>query len=65
MSLFSPKTRGPRRFDYEPRYYNPEKEQKLRKRMEIGRKVRRRRSPLGLLYFVGLLAFVLYLYFSI
>ena len=65
MSLFLPKTRKPRRFDYEPRYYNPEKEEKLRKRMQVARKVRRRRSPIGLLYFAAVLGFVLYLYFTL
>lgn len=62
MGMFAQgRRRAPRRFDYEPRFYNPEKEEKLRTRMRVGRRVSRRRSPAALIYFVILLAFVVYL----
>ncbi|MDX1546848.1 MAG: hypothetical protein R3247_07670 [Rhodothermales bacterium] len=52
----------PRRFDYEPRYYDPRKEESLKRRMRIKSRSRRRRSPIGLLYFAALLLFAFYIY---
>ena len=63
MGLFIQNRRAkPRRFSYEPRFYDPKKDENLKRRMRIGSRARRRRSPLGLLYFVGLLLFALYIY---
>lgn len=64
MGVISPNRRGPRRFSYEPRYYNPEKEQSLKRRMRIqSRSVRSRKSNTGLrlLIMAGLLGFALYI----
>lgn len=64
MGLFSA-GRGPRSFDYKPRRYDPEKDEdrKLKRRMEARRASRsNRRSPAGLLYFLGLLLLTLFIY---
>ncbi len=65
MGLFSFGTRKKhKRFDYEPRYYNPEKEEDLRYRMRIKRKSRHnRRDKSGLLYLLILLMLVGYIYY--
>lgn len=63
MGMFVSKRRArPRRFDYEPRYYNPERDQKLKQRMRIQSKVKRRRSPAGLVYFIALLLMAVVIY---
>ena len=63
MGIFVPKRRSkPRRFSYEPRYYDPSKDESLKRRMRIHSRARRRRSPLGLIYFVVLLFFAIYIY---
>ena len=63
MGLFTPSRKTkPRRFDYEPRYYDPSKDERLRRRIRIQSRARRRRSPLGLLYLAGLLLFAIYIY---
>ena len=67
MGLFLPgRTRKPRRFDYEPRYYRPEKDkdERIKQRLRIQSKVRRR-NPAGLVYFLILLAFVLYVLYAL
>lgn len=63
MGIFLP-GRGVRnrKFDYEPRYYNPKKDEKLKKRMRIQAVNRRRRSPLGIVYFILLFAMAIYVY---
>ena len=63
MGLFLPgRTKKPRRFSYEPRYYDPRKEESLKRRMRIQSRARRRRSPIALLYFVALLLFAFFIY---
>lgn len=64
MAIFSHGRRSkPRRFEYEPRYYNPEKDNDLRRRMRTESMTRnRRRSPGGLIYFSLLLAMAVYFY---
>lgn len=63
MGLFIPNRRVKhRRFSYEPRFYDPKKEESIKRRMRVGSRARRRRSPLGLLYFAGLLLFAIYIY---
>lgn len=61
MGIIGGKKRKPRKFDYEPRFYDPSKEQDLRRRMRVQRRSRRR-NPTSLLYLLGLLLFTLYLY---
>lgn len=51
-----------RRFSYEPRFYNPQKDEDLKRRMRIKSRARRRRNPAGLLYFFALLLFAIYIY---
>ena len=54
-----------RRFSYEPRYYDPKKDEDLRHRMRIRSLSRRkRRNPAGIILFVILLAMALYMYFE-
>lgn len=61
MGLFRP-GKKPRKFDYEPRYYDPSKDEDLKRRMRVKRKSSRRRNSTSLLYLLGLLLFTLYLY---
>lgn len=63
MGLFS-SGRGPRSFDYQPRYYDPEKDddRDLKRRMRTRRSRQQRRSPLSLLFLVGLLLLTLFIY---
>lgn len=62
MGLFVPNKRPtPRRFDYEPRFYDPEQETSLRQRLRGARKVRKRSSPTKALYLGIILVIVLYL----
>jgi hypothetical protein len=65
MGLFRPGGRKPKKFDYEPRHYNPEKEEDLKRRMRAGRKRHSRRDPMSLLYLIGLLLFALFIYQSL
>jgi hypothetical protein len=64
MGLFVPGRKvSPKRFDYEPRYYNPKKEENLRKRLRIQTRTRsNRRSPAGIIYFLLLLGMAVYIY---
>lgn len=61
MGLFRP-GKKPRKFDYEPRFYDPSKDEDLKRRMRVQRKSRSRRSPTSLLYLLALLLFTLYIY---
>ena len=64
MGLFTPGRRAShRRYSYEPRYYDPRKDEKLKQRMRIQSQVRRRR-PAGLIYFALLFALCLWMYLS-
>lgn len=67
MGIFVPGSRARhRRFDYEPRYYNPQKEESLRRRMRIKSLSRRkRRNPTGIILFVILLGLALFVYFQL
>jgi hypothetical protein len=53
-----------RRFSYEPRFYNPEREEKLKRRIRIQSHARRR-NPAGVIYFVLLLAMAVYIYLKL
>lgn len=68
MGLFtSSRRKKPRKFDYEPRFYNPEEDEqkqrseRLKQRMRIRSKTRRGKST-SLIYLAILLAFTVYLY---
>ena len=67
MSLFLPRSRPRhRRFSYEPRFYDPKKDEDLRRRMRIKSLSRRkRRNPAGIFLFIILLAMALYIYFQV
>lgn len=66
MGLFVPSKRPRhRRFDYQPRFYNPERDQKIRDRIRIQSRARRRRSPIGFIYAMILFIFALFLYNSL
>ncbi|MFO8099573.1 MAG: hypothetical protein R6T83_08150 [Salinibacter sp.] len=66
MGLFSA-GRGPRSFDYSPRYYNPDEDEdrELKRRMRARRPRSDRRGPIGWLYLVGLLLLTLFIYQSL
>lgn len=65
MGLFS-SGRGPRSFDYEPRYYDPDQEDReLKRRMQSQRSLQQRRSPYSLYLFLGLLLITILLYQAI
>ena len=65
MGLLFGRKPKPRRFDYTPRYYDPRKDESLKRRMRIQSRVRRRRSPIALFYLAGLLLTALYIYNAI
>jgi hypothetical protein len=67
MGLLVPgKRQQNRKFDYQPRFYNPERERKIRERIRIERRVTsRRRSPAGFIYAAILLLIAVYLYTSL
>ncbi|MEX0820915.1 MAG: hypothetical protein WD021_02115 [Rhodothermales bacterium] len=67
MSIFMPGSRSKhRRFSYEPRFYDPKKDEDLRRRMRIKSLSRRkRRNPAGILLFVILLAMAIFVYYQI
>ena len=65
MGIFLPGRRvKPRRFDYEPRYYNPKKDDDIKRRMRVqGRS--RRRSPVSAFYMAMLLLLAFWIYTKI
>lgn len=64
MGLFMPNKRATyRKFSYEPRFWDPAKEEKIKRRIRLGRSTERKR-PKGVIYFTVLLIIVLYLYLS-
>jgi hypothetical protein len=63
MGLFLPNRNvRHKKFDYEPRYYDPKKDDKIRQRMRIQRLTGKRRNTSGIIYFVILFAMALYVY---
>lgn len=63
MGLFTPSRKAtPRRFSYEPRFYDPSKDESLKRRMRVHARARRRRSPIALFYFIALLLMAFYIY---
>lgn len=67
MSIFLPRTRAKhRRFSYEPRYYDPKKDEDLRRRMRIKSLSRRkRRNPSGIIVFIILFAMAVFIYMQL
>jgi len=67
MSIFIGGARARnRRFSYDPRFYNPKRDEDLKRRMRIKSLSRRkRRNPAGIILFIILLAMALYIYNSI
>ncbi len=64
MGLFIPSKKATyRRFSYEPRFYDPEKEEKLKRRIRIKSKVRRR-SPAKSVFFMALLMLAAWIYLT-
>ena len=63
MGLFSA-GRGPRGFDYEPRFYDPDDDerQQLKRRMRARGRGRERQSSLKLVVTFGLLLLTVFLY---
>lgn len=63
MGLFIPNKRAKhRRFDYEPRFYDPKRDQDIKHRMRVMSKARRRRGPARAVYIALLLILAIYLY---
>jgi hypothetical protein len=56
--------RAPRRFDYEPRYYDKAEDDRLKRRMRVPVKGRRGRHP-GLIWLLLVLVIALLIYLSI
>jgi hypothetical protein len=67
MSIFQPRAKATyRRFSYEPRYYDPKKDEDLRRRMRIKSLSRRkRRNPSGIFAFLLLFAMAVFIYFQL
>ena len=67
MGMFIPSRRSqPRRFDYEPRFYNPEKDESIKRRMRVkGQARQRRRSKAELLYFLVMLGLAVFIYMQV
>lgn len=63
MGIFMPGRRAtPRRFSYEPRYYNPDKDDNLKRRMRIQSASRSKRRNPSIIYMITLLVVAFYLY---
>lgn len=63
MGLFTPGRRSqPRRFSYEPRYYNPDHDDSIKRRMRIQSAARSKRRSSGFLQLVILLVLAVYFY---
>ena len=63
MGLFTPGRRAqPRRFNYEPRYYNPEKDESLKRRMRIKSAAHSKRRGSNYIFLIALLVMAIYVY---
>ncbi len=66
MALFTPgKKVRHKKFEYLPRFYDPAKDERLKRRMRIPPSNRKRRSPLTLIIFIVLAAIVAYMYLTL
>jgi hypothetical protein len=60
--MLIPKTRKPRRFDYEPRYYDPTEDNRFKRRLRFTSSTRRgRRPPFLFLAILLMLVMIVYL----
>jgi len=66
MGIFVSKRRVKnRRFAYEPRFYDPKKDDDIKRRMRVRSRARRRRNPVGnIFFFASMLFFALYIYYK-
>lgn len=64
MSIIGGSKRKPRKFDYDPRFYDSSKEDDIKRRLRVRRKSNRR-DPTSILYLIGLLIFTIYIYTSL
>ena len=63
MGIFTTGRRvQPRRFSYEPRYYKPEKDENLKRRMRIHSAARSKRRSSSMIQLAVILVIVVYLY---
>ena len=51
----------PRRFDYEPRYYDPRRDESLRGKMRVARKTQKRSSPTKALLYGAMVVIALFI----
>ncbi len=51
----------PRRFDYEPRYYDPRRDESLRSKMRVARKTQKRSSPTKALLYGAMVVIALFI----
>lgn len=56
--------RKPKKFSYEPRYYDPEKDERLKRRMRMKSGGGRSKTP-HFIWLVGLLALGVWLYWTL
>ena len=64
MGIFTPGRRAqPRRFSYEPRYYKPEKDESIKRRMRVKSASRSNRRKPNVIRIAILLVFALYIYY--
>lgn len=54
-----------KKFSYEPRFYDPKKEEKLKQRMRIKSRVRRRSPTASIISVLILLVLAAFVYFSV
>jgi hypothetical protein len=63
MGIFVPSKRTQnRRFSYEPRYYDPFKDESVKRRMRVRSRARKSRGPAVAVYLALLLILALYIY---
>ena len=66
MGLFIPNRNvRHKRFEYEPRFYDPKKDEKLRQRIRVRRLTSKRRKGSGIIYFLILFAMAVYVYMNL
>lgn len=65
MGIFVSKRRKqPRRFSYEPRYYDPKRDDNIKRKMRIRSRARRRNPAGNIVFLATLLFFALYIYYK-
>lgn len=65
MGIFIPSKRAThRKFSYEPRFYDPEREEKLKRRIRIKSKTQRRR-PAKSVFWMALVMLAVWIYLTL